>query len=201
MPSFLTCLEAVVFSSLFHWSYSAAEFSPSRRPHRHFPETLAAPRLGTWQAVRDALDLSDVVDAVWVAVGFAWVGLGRWVKGQGGNESETETKRRGLVGGVVGGVVGFVGSVVDKRREGREFKGLRVDGYGRAVSPFDDRAAPAGSGPAVPDAVFGSGPGRTRTFDGDSLWLGRTRGGIGEREYEPLRSNGSRDSGASDRSR
>jgi len=186
LPSFLTCLEAVTFSLLFHWSYSATEFSS--RPHRHLPETLA-PRLGTWRAVRDALDLSDVANAVWVALGLAWEAMVRWWKSEGPTAGAT---KRGPVGKAVGVVTGLLGK--------KEEKGSRAEDDGFEVSPFDERVA-AVPGPALPDPAFGSGPGRTRTFNGhgqDSLWLGTTRGGDVSREYRPLRSNGSRQSSLSD---
>jgi hypothetical protein len=184
MPPFLTCLEAVTFSLLFHWSYSAAEFTS--RPHRHLPDTLA-PRLGTWRAVRDALDLSDVANAVWVALGLAWEGLVRWWW----SDKAASAKR-----GPVGRVIGLVGSAVATRK-GKDSR----EGKGHAVSPFDERVA-AVSGPAVPDPAFGSGPGRTRTFNGhgqDSLWSGNVCGRYEDREYAPLRSDNSRDSSLSDK--
>ena len=191
MPAFLTCLEAVAFSLLFHWSYSAAEFH--LRPHRHLSATLA-PRLGTWRAIRDAFDLSDIANAVWVALGLARKGLVRWWNSDKGASAKK---------GPVGTVVGLVGSAVAKRKEGRERAGR--DGF--AVSPFDDSvaAAPGPGRPAVPDPARGSGPGRARTFNGhgqDSLWLGTARGGYADRDRdcEPLRSDVSRESSLSDRS-
>jgi hypothetical protein len=194
LPSFLTCLEAVSFSLLFHWSYSATEFQA--RPHRHLPNTLA-PRLGTWRAVRDALDLSDVANAVWVALGLAWEGAVRWWKSEGKDADGAAAAERGPVGKVLGFVVGAVIGKNEKKGKGEGVEGERL----AAVSPFDERVAAVPSpGPAVPDPAFGSGPRRTRTFDGhgqDSVWA---RGGHGEREYEPLRSNGSRDSSVDDRS-
>jgi hypothetical protein len=186
----------VSFSLLFHWSYSAAEFTA--RPHRHLPDSLA-PRVGTWRAVRDALDLSDVANAVWVALGLAWERAVRWWKSEGtdADGAAAADAKRGPVGRVLGFVVG---AVVGKR----EKKGKCSGGGLTAVSPFDERLAAVPSpGPAVPDPAFGSGPGRTRTLDGhgqDSPWLGTARGGYGERRYEPLRSNGSRGSSVDDRS-
>ena len=180
------------FSLLFHWSYSAAE--STSRPHRHLPDTLA-PRLGTWRAVRDALDLSDVANAVWMALELAWEGLVRWWKSEG--DAAGGVKR-----GPVGRVVGFVGGAVMGSRKKESSK---VEENALApVSPFDERVAAVPSpGPAVPDRAFESGPGRARTFDGhgqDSLWSGTARGGRGEREYQSLRSNDSRESSLSDRS-
>lgn len=178
MPSFLTCLEAVVFSLVFHWAYSAAEFK--HRVDRYMPNQQA-PRLGTWRAVRDALDLSDIANAVWVALGFAWRGLVGWWNGSSASK------------GTAGKVVGLVATAAAKRRGDREGRSGE-----QGVSPFDDSmAAP---GPAVPGPAQDARPGRTRTFDGhDALNVPTAYGGYGE-ESQPLRGNGSRDSSLSDRS-
>ena len=188
LPSFMTCLEAVTFSLLFHWSYSAAEFTA--RPHRHLPHTLA-PRLRTRRAICDALDLSDVANAIWVALGFGWEGLVRWARGEG--RDDDPTVKRGPVGRLIRFIIGVVGKMLGLVFGMRKAKGKdeREEGDGDGVSPFDERVAAVHSPepPAVPDAAFGSGPGRVRTYNGH-----------GDGEFEPLQSGGSRDSSYSERS-
>jgi hypothetical protein len=189
MPAFMTCLEAVTFSLLFHWSYSAAEFTS--RPHRHLPDTLA-PRLETWRAICDALDLSDEANAIWVALGLGWEGLVRWWKSEGKDDDAAAGVKRGPVGKLIVFVFGLIRKVlrlVFGTKKGKDSKLEGDDDSG--VSPFDDRVAAVHSPgpPAVPDQAFGFGPGRVRTYDGHGDW-----------EHEPRRSNGSRDSSYSERS-
>lgn len=180
MPAFLTCLETLLFSLIFHWAYSAREFQT--RPHR-FLEDQRAPRLGTWRAVRDALDLSDVVNAVWVALKFAWRALKNWWNG-------SSTSR-----GPVGKVVDLLADAAAKRRDGRSGEDGESGRSQQSVSPFDDSMAVAG--PAVPHAARDPAPpGRVRTFNGESAL-----GFYGDGEYVPLRGNSSRDSSLSDRER
>lgn len=176
MRSFLTILESLTFSLLFHWAYSASEFKD--RADRDMQDQQA-PRLGTWRAIRDAIDLSDIANAVWVALGLAWRSLVRWWNGSSTNK------------GPVGVAVGMIADAVGKRRG---LKGGRV--HRQELSPFDDSMA--ATGPAMPDPARDARPGRTRTFNGHSdVGVPAARGGQ-RTEYEPLRGKNSRESSLSD---
>lgn len=192
MRSFLTCLEAIVFSLLFHWAYSATEFKT--RTDRYLQDQRA-PRISTWRAIRDAIDLSDIANAIYVALGFAWTGLVRWWNGSSktnGSGAANTTSSRSANKGPIGAVIGMAIAAVEKRR------GLRNDSRGeQQISPFDDSMAV--SGPARPDHARYPVPGRARTFNGhDDFGMPRAYGGQ-RTEYEPLRGNTSRDSSLSDR--
>lgn len=177
MPAFLTCLETLIFSLIFHWAYGAGEYQ--QRSHRYL-EDQNAPRLGTWRAIRDAVDLSDIVNAVWIALKFGWRSLKNWWNGS--------SQRRGPIGKAID----LVADAAAKRKNasnGDDFETRRAE---QGVSPFDDSMAVAG--PAVPHpARDPAPPGRVRTFNGEHAL--RTHG---ETEYAPLRGNTSRDSSLSD---
>jgi hypothetical protein len=182
MRSFLTCLESIAFSLIFHWAYSATEFKD--RADRYLQDQ-PAPRMGTWRAIRDAIDLSDIANAVWMALGYGWHGLVRWWKGSSADKVANT--------GPVGHVIAMVASAAKKRRglsnEGRDNQG---------ASPFDDSMAAVA--PTMPDPARDLVPGRTRTFNGHDDF-GRPAVFGGQRtEYEPLRGDISRDSSLSDRS-
>ena len=178
MRSFLTILESLTFSLLFHWAYSASEFNI--RSDRYMQDQ-PAPRMGTWRAVRDAFDLSDIANAIWVGLGLAWRSLVSWW-------TESRTKK-----GPAGLAVGMIVDAVGKRRGAKSAGGDRQE-----LSPFDDRMA--ATGPAMPDPARESRPGRTRTFNGHDD-IGTPVAHAGQRmEYESLRGNESRDSSLSDRS-
>lgn len=173
MPSFLTCLESVTFSLLFHWAYSATEFK--HRTDRYLPDQKA-PRFGTWRAIRDAFDLSDIANAVWVALGYAWVSFVRWWNAPSAD--------RGPIGRLVEAVAGKGKMVVDGRRGKPD------------VSPFDDNMAV--NEPAMPHRARNSAPGRTRTFNGHDAFGTPLAYSAQRTEREPLRKNVSRDSSSSD---
>lgn len=178
MRSFLTILESLTFSLLFHWAYSASEFKS--RADRYMQDQ-SAPRLGTWRAIRDAIDLSDIANAVWVGLGLAWRSLVRWWNG-------SHTKQ-----GPTGLAVGVIIDAVGKRRGKKGASGDRQE-----LSPFDDSMA--ATGPVMPDPAQESRPGRTRTFNGhDGINMPMAHGGQ-RSEYESLRGNNSRESSLSDRS-
>jgi hypothetical protein len=141
MRSFLTILESLTFSVIFHWAYSASEFKD--RADRYMQDQ-PAPRFGTWRAIRDALDLSDIANAVWVGLGLGWRGLVSWWNGSRTNKGAT-----GLT----------VGMIVDCFGKRRGKKGNRQE-----LSSFDDSMTT--TGPAIPDPARESRLGRTRTFNG-----------------------------------
>lgn len=180
MRSFLTILESLTFSLLFHWAYSASEFKD--RADRYM-QNQQAPRLGTWRAVCDAIDLSDIANAIWVALGFAWQSLAHWWKGSSADNSAS----RGPLGVAVGMVVAAAG-------KGR---GSKTTGdHRRELSPFDDSMAT--TVPSMPRPARGSMTGRTRTFDGhDDLGMPMARDEQ-RTEYEASRGGRSRESSLSD---
>ncbi len=55
----MTCIEAVIFSLIFHWAYSAGEYKEVEKQDRL--GTGAAKRTKTSRAILDALNLSDIV--------------------------------------------------------------------------------------------------------------------------------------------
>lgn len=170
MRSFLTILESLTFSVIFHWAYSASEFTT--RADRYMQDQLA-PRFGTLRAIRDALDLSDIANAIWVGLGLGWSGLVRWWNGSRTNKGPT------------GLAVGLIIDAMGKRRGKKSDK--------PELSPFDNSMAT--TGPAIPDPTRESRPGRTRTFNGhDDLGVPMAR----RTEYEALRGDHSRDSSLSD---
>jgi hypothetical protein len=182
MRSFLTCLESIAFSLIFHWAYSATEFK--NRADRYLQDQ-SAPRMGTWRAIRDAIDLSDIANAVWMALGYGWHGLVRWWKGSSADKVAST--------GPVGHMIGMVVSAAKKRRDL-----VKDDRDKQGPSPFDDSTAAVA--PTAPDLARDSTPGRTRTFNGHDGY-GRPMVYDGQRtDYEPLRGNISGDSSSSDRS-
>ena len=61
----MTCIEAVIFSLIFHWSFSSSEYKEGQRLDRL--GTAPAQRTKTFKAVFDALNLSDIVAGTVVA--------------------------------------------------------------------------------------------------------------------------------------
>jgi hypothetical protein len=177
MRSFLTCLESIAFSLIFHWAYSATEFKD--RADRYLQDQ-PAPRMGTWRAIRDAIDLSDIANAIWMALGYGWHGLVRWWNGP-------KIANKGPIGHVVVTLVSAAKKRRDLINEGRDKQG---------ASPFDDSMAAAG--PTAPIPARNSAPGRTRTFNGHGEFGRPTAFGGQRTEYEPLRDNVSVDSSSSD---
>lgn len=59
IASFMTCIEAVVFSFIFHWSFSSGEYKEGQRTDRL--GLGPAQRTSTFRAILDALNLSDIV--------------------------------------------------------------------------------------------------------------------------------------------
>ncbi|KAK3067571.1 hypothetical protein LTR53_015492 [Teratosphaeriaceae sp. CCFEE 6253] len=58
LPALLTCVESVVFSLVFHWTYSAKEYHEGQRLDRFGSPVKCT---GTARAILDALNLSDVI--------------------------------------------------------------------------------------------------------------------------------------------
>jgi hypothetical protein len=182
MRSFLTILESLTFSLLFHWAYSASEFKS--RADRYMQDQRA-PRLGTWRAIRDAVDLSDIANAVWVALGLAWRSLVCWRTGSGSNNGTNK--------GPLGMAIGMIVAAAGKRETTKRGRGV-----GQGLSPFDDSMA--ATEPAMPGPARASSSGRTRTFNGRDD-LGMPMAHHAQRtEYASLRGDDSRESSLSDRS-
>ena len=66
VPAFLTCVEAVAFSLIFHWSYSSKEYQDGHRINRLGG---VAQRTSTFKAILDALNPSDIIVGTTTAVG------------------------------------------------------------------------------------------------------------------------------------
>ena len=65
ISSFMTCIEAVIFSLIFQWSFSSGEFKEGKRLDRLGMQP--AQRTKTLKAIFDALNLSDIVNGTIVA--------------------------------------------------------------------------------------------------------------------------------------
>lgn len=65
IPSFMTCIESVIFSLIFHWSFSSSEYQEGSRLDRF--GTGPAARTKSIKAIGDALNLSDIVSGTIVA--------------------------------------------------------------------------------------------------------------------------------------
>lgn len=59
IASFMTCIEAVVFSFIFQWSFSSGEYKEGEKMDRF--GMGPAQRTKTWRAILDALNLADIV--------------------------------------------------------------------------------------------------------------------------------------------
>lgn len=59
IASFMTCIEAVIFSFIFHWSFSSSEYKEGEKMDRF--GRGPAERIKTFRAVLNALNLSDIV--------------------------------------------------------------------------------------------------------------------------------------------
>ncbi|KAK0996964.1 hypothetical protein LTR54_010041 [Friedmanniomyces endolithicus] len=66
VPAFLTSVEAVVFSLIFHWAYSSKEYQDGHRLNRLGG---VAQRTSTLKAILDALNPSDIIVGTTTAVG------------------------------------------------------------------------------------------------------------------------------------
>ena len=61
----MTCIESVIFSLIFHWSYSPSEYKEGQKIDRY--GVGPAPRTRTFKAIFDALNLSDIVSGTILA--------------------------------------------------------------------------------------------------------------------------------------
>lgn len=58
IASFMTCIEAIIFSVIFLWSYSSNEFREGVQADRM---GATSQRASTWRAILDALNMSDII--------------------------------------------------------------------------------------------------------------------------------------------
>ncbi|KAK5701279.1 hypothetical protein LTR17_022736 [Elasticomyces elasticus] len=70
IPAFLTCVESVIFSLLFHWSYSSKEYHEGGRIDRLGG---VAQRTKTFSAILDALNPSDIIAGVVTSIGLLFM--------------------------------------------------------------------------------------------------------------------------------
>lgn len=83
VPSFMTCIEAVVFSFVFLWAYSAGEYSA---------EVSAIPEhAGLSRAILDAVDPRDVLAGVGKACKIVAHGLWKWWNSSSSDEAKAES--------------------------------------------------------------------------------------------------------------
>ncbi|KAK0248126.1 hypothetical protein LTR91_014958 [Friedmanniomyces endolithicus] len=70
VPALLTCVEAFIFSLIFHWSYSSKEYQDGHRLNRLGG---VAQRTSTLKAILDALNPSDIIVGTTTAVGLLFM--------------------------------------------------------------------------------------------------------------------------------
>lgn len=165
IPSFMTCMEAVIFSLIFHWSYSSKEYDEGNRMDRY--GMGPARRTSTVRAIFNALNLSDIVIGTIVAIRLLF---SRVQSRYGGGE--VPQRQRMMENGIG----------MEPLSQNR-----RMRGYS-ASSDFNAEYSPpleydhGMHVPAMPGTVQDPLPsGRARTFRADGLRPHLARG-----EYEPL---------------
>lgn len=63
IPSFMTCIESLIFSLIFQWSYSSREYH-----ERHDRFGAPAVQMGTFRACLDCMNLSDIIVGMATAI-------------------------------------------------------------------------------------------------------------------------------------
>jgi hypothetical protein len=174
VPAFMTCIEAVIFSLIFHWAYSPGEYKEGQRMDRY--GVAPVKRTKTWRAILDALNLADLIAGTLVAMKYLPVAISqsKFLKGRGGGSNQRMTQ----------GQMGM---------EPLSHGNNRMRGYSGG-SEFDDTSySPpmesseyGGAGmhpPAMPRSAREPSPaGRARTWRADQLRPQM----VGGTEYEPL---------------
>lgn len=163
VPSFMTCVESVIFSLIFQWSFSSKEFAEGQRMDRL--GMGPARRTSTFKAILDALNMSDIVSGTFTAIQLLFTRVSSKYGARSGPQREKMME-------------GGVGMEPLSHRN-------RMRGYSGG-SEFDDQYSPpleteydGGShGPAMPLSARDPSPaGRARTYRADDLR---------PQEYQPL---------------
>jgi len=171
IPSFMTCIEAVIFSLIFQWSFSSGEYQESRRMDRF--GAGPASRTHTLRAALDAINLSDVVAGTFVAFQMLFTR----VQSRYGARSAPQRQKASRMEEQVG-----MEPLSDRSR----MRGYS-DGsdFGAEYSPPLETEYEGAAGmhvPAMPRSARDPSPaGRVRTFRADNL-----RPQMGGQEYQPL---------------
>jgi len=170
IPSFMTCIEAVIFSLIFQWSFSSTEYQENRRMDRF--GTGPASRIHTLRAVLDALNLSDIIAGTFVAFQL----LLTRVQSRNGARSMPQRQKITRMEDQVG-----MEPLSDRSRM-RGYSGgsdFNTDYSPHSETEYDGAGMHV---PAMPRSARDSSPaGRARTFRADDL-----RPQMGGQEYQPL---------------
>lgn len=170
IPAFMTCIEAVIFSLIFQWSFSSGEYAEDRRMDRF--GAGPANRTRTLRAVLDALNMSDIVAGTIVAFQLLFMR----VKSRYGAR-EPPQRERGLRAEEQVGM-----EPLSERSRMRGYSG--GSDFNAEYTPSEETAYNDGGlgVPSMPRSARDPSPsGRVRTFRADEL-----RPQYGGQEYEPL---------------
>lgn len=171
IPSFMTCIESVIFSGIFHYSFSPSEYKEGSRLDRF--GASPAKRTRTFRAILDALNLSDIIAGTLVAFQLLFMR----VQSKYGARTAPQRQKTMNAEDQVG-----LEPLSDRSR---------MRGYSGG-SDFNDQYTPPMEGeteydggmhaPSLPRSARDPSPaGRARTFRADEL-----RPSMGGQEYQPL---------------
>lgn len=161
----MTCIEAVIFSLIFQWSFSSSEYAESRRMDRL--GAGPATRISTLRAVLDALNPADIIAGTLVAFQLLFMRV------QSRYGARAPPQRQKMMG--MEDQVGME-PLSDRSRMRGYSGGSELDAEYNPHAYDDGMHAPS-----MPGGVRDPSPGRARTFRADSL-----RPQTGGHEYEPL---------------
>ncbi|KAK0877209.1 hypothetical protein LTR87_008933 [Friedmanniomyces endolithicus] len=127
VPAFLTCVEAVVFSLIFHWAYSSKEYQDGHRLNRLGG---VAQRTSTLKAILDALNPSDIIVGTTTAIGLLFTRV------QSRYGARSAPQREKLMGD------GNVGMEPLSYRIGNSNNSHRMRGYSGGSDPNEQQSPP-----------------------------------------------------------
>ncbi|KAL9095376.1 MAG: hypothetical protein Q9165_002247 [Trypethelium subeluteriae] len=158
VPSFMTCIEAVIFSLMFHWSYSSGEY---RENDRHDRLGGPARRVTTLKAIIDALNLADIVAGTFVAMQLLFI---RVKSRYGGSAPPMRQKTLRLEEDNM-----HLEPLSNQRQRG--YSNASHDGSEYEAPPYPPPVSHETMGiPAMPHAARDPSPaGRTQTFRADHI--------------------------------
>ncbi|KAK5127961.1 hypothetical protein LTR85_005078 [Meristemomyces frigidus] len=169
IPSLMTCVEAVIFSLMFQWSFSSGEYAESRRVDRLGGNPASRKR--TLRAVLDALNLSDIIAGTIVAFQLLFMRVQSRYGARAPPQRERGMKTEEQVGM----------EPLSERSRMRGYSG-ESDGNAEYTSPGQTAYDDGMYVPSMPRSARDPSPsGRARTFRADEL-----RPQDGGQEYEPL---------------
>ncbi|KAK1085598.1 hypothetical protein LTR48_004398 [Friedmanniomyces endolithicus] len=127
VPAFLTSVEAVVFSLIFHWAYRSKEYQDGHRLNRLGG---VAQRTSTLKAILDALNPSDIIVGTTTAVGLLFTRV------QSRYGARSAPQREKLLGD------SNVGMEPLSYRSGNNNNSHRMRGYSGGSDPNEQQSPP-----------------------------------------------------------